>query len=248
MVRAALIASAMALASVSTALAGPCRDIPTTWTIASVFVDGTTATRIYGDGASYVDGSQGVMAAIKVCSGTNDAVLSMSTGRSVLFNLAGTSLDASPLPPAWASAGPFASPAVGNRKGCSGSPCTVVNIRNILDSGTAPRDQYYIIHTRLDTGFVAPDSQTYHLPMHNPATADVARDANDSFINFPDVNARVVVEHFPATAQTKEQWHVYAEQPGVDSPSPENATLVSGDRSVSYGQVSVPFNLTITVK
>src|SRR4051812_39546947 len=136
MLRGTLLAAILSLAGVSTAAAaGPCKDISTVWTINAVYVDKVTATRIYSDGSPYTDGSSGVTAAIKVCAGTDDAVLSMSSGRSVLFNFTGAALDPSPVPPAWTSSGAFATPSAGNKKPCSGSPCTVLNVRNILDSG-----------------------------------------------------------------------------------------------------------------
>jgi hypothetical protein len=211
------------------AKAARCQEISTVWTLSSTYVDGTTASRIYGDGlGSYVDGS-GVTARIKSCS-TNDAVLTMGN-RQLMFNVQGALLSGQP--PAWTAGGPFAStpPKV---KSCSGSPCTLLNIGNILASGTAPRDQYYRLYTHLQSAFIAPepDGIRYHLDMSSPT----------------DTNARVVVDHYPAAGSTKESWVVYPETVSAASPSPQSSSLLSDDRSVDWGQFSVPFYLNISVK
>jgi hypothetical protein len=49
-------------------------DLPIRWTVNSTFVD-NSATAITGDGSPYVNGQSGVSATIKICTGTNDAVL-----------------------------------------------------------------------------------------------------------------------------------------------------------------------------
>jgi hypothetical protein len=237
MVRSSIFAIVLAFAVSGRAVAGQkCSNISTTWTLSSTFVDGTTATRIYSDGASY-SGS------INSCS-TSDAVLNISgnSGRVVMFNFAGNLLGYSySAPPAWTGA-PFGS----GRGQCGGSPCTTVNIRNILDSGAAPRNQYYLLYTRLTTAVHAPDGKDYHLRMENPNTTHVF--PNDATANSPFVNARVIVEHFPASGSQKEYWLVYPELPTSTnslSPSPENGVLLSGDSTVNFGQYSMPFLFTI---
>src|SRR5262245_25536649 len=242
-----------ALALATPAAAAPCRDIPTVWTLSSTFVDSTTSSRIYSDGASYTDGGKGVSATIKLCSGTNDAVLVVTSGRSIMFNLGDAFLGpGSTAAPAWTSGAAFASP-FGNVKSCGGSPCTLLNVRNILDSGAPPRNAYYKLYTRLDSALVAPDKKSYHLPLHNPDTCTdaVACDSNDGLTNSPFVNARVVVEHFPASESVQEYWLVYPESPsdaGSMSPSPQNGALLSNDRTINYGQFSLPFYFVISVK
>src|SRR5215475_7545550 len=58
--------------------AGSCNlDAPLVWTINPTYVDGITATLISGDGSPYINGQSGVSATIKVCEGTNDAVLQL---------------------------------------------------------------------------------------------------------------------------------------------------------------------------
>jgi len=253
------ICVAVVLSITRPALAGPpCKDISTVWTLGGIqVVDGVqTATRIYSDGQTYADGQSGVIAHV-FCSNTYDAVLQVGSGRTILFNLAGANLlDPSyPPPPSWTANGPFASPPSPNFH-CSGSPCTLLNIRNILDFGSAPRTQYYKLYTRLGSGFVAPDKNNYHLLMHNAATSNVASNTNDGFVNAPYQNARVVVEHYPAgqgpqECGAKECWIVEPETPlanGSLSPSAENASLLSKDQSVNYGQFGIPFHLTIAVK
>jgi len=209
------------------AKAGPCQEISTVWTLSSVYVDGTTASRIYGDGlGTYVDGS-GATARIRSCS-TDDAVLLMGS-RQLAFNFQGAFLSGQP--PAWTTGPAFVStpPKVHN---CSGSPCTLLNIGNILASGGAPRNQAYRLYTTLESAFIAPDGARYHLDMKSPT----------------DGNARVVVDHYPASGNVKESWLVYPEPVGVDSPSPQNGTLFSDDRSIDYGQFSMPFYINISVK
>ena len=255
MLRAVFLATAATLAIASHATAAPCRDIPTVWTLNGTFGTTTTATRIYSDGASYSDGSEGVSATIKLCSGTNDAVLIVGGGRTILFNFGGAFLAAgSTAAPVWTS-GAFASPPPKVRN-CGGSPCTILNIRNILDSGAGPRNQYYLLHTRLDSALVAPDKASYHLQMHNRSTCpNVACDSNDDLTNFPNSNARVIVEHYPSSdsideCSFKECWLVYPETstpPGSMSPS-QNAVLMSNDRTINFGQFSMPFSFTIIVK
>jgi hypothetical protein len=224
---AALGALLLVMIGAPAAKGAPCQEVSTVWTLSSTYVDGTTASRIYGDGlGSYVDGS-GVTARIKSCS-TDDAVLTMGS-RQLMFNFQGALLSGQP--PALTSAGPFAStpPKV---KNCGGSPCTLLNIGNVLGSGAAPRDQYYRLYTTLQSAFIAPDSNRYHLDMSNPT----------------DANARVVVEHYPATGSVKESWVVYPETVSASSPSPQSGSLLSDDRSVDWGQFSVPFYLHISVK
>jgi hypothetical protein len=225
---AAAVAGALVAAGGSTsAKTGPCQEISTVWTLSSVYVDGTTASRIYSDGlGSYVDGS-GATARIRSCS-TDDAVLIMGS-RQLVLNFQGALLSGQP--PAWTSGPAFAStpPTVHS---CAGTPCTLLNIGNILASGSAQRNQTYTLYTTLESAFIAPDGVRYHLDMKSPT----------------DGNARVVVNHYPASGNVKESWLVYPEPANVDSPSPQNGSLFSNDRSVDYGQFSMPFYINITVK
>src|SRR5262249_6954624 len=166
-------------------------------------------------------------ARIKSCT-SNDAVLTME-GRQLMFNFQGALLSGQP--PTWTNGAAFAStpPKVHS---CSGSPCTLLNIGNILASGTAPRDQYYRLYTTLESAFIAPDGIRHHLDMNSPI----------------DSNARVVVDHYPASSNVKESWLVYPEQAGTGSPSPQNGSLFSDNRSIDYGQFSMPFYISISVK
>ena len=60
MVQRTILVVTLLLASGTYAAAQKCSDISTEWTLYSTFVDNTTATRIYGDGASYSSGTLGV--------------------------------------------------------------------------------------------------------------------------------------------------------------------------------------------
>ena len=175
MFRAIFLGTAATLAIATQAAAAPCKDIPTVWTMSSTFIDNTTASRIYSDGSSYTDGSQSVWATIKVCSGTYDAVLivAANSARKIMFNFVGALLGASSTaPPTWTAGAPFASPApVANPKECAGSPCTLLNIRNILDSGSAPRNQYYVLYTRLASGWLRRTRPAITFPCTTPAHA-----------------------------------------------------------------------------
>ncbi len=84
--------SALAFAAVLTVsapaadAAGACKNVNPglVWTIQPTYIDNTTPTAIYSDGAngsnpSYVDGVDGVEAVINVCSSTDDATLNLST-------------------------------------------------------------------------------------------------------------------------------------------------------------------------
>src|SRR3954466_954321 len=144
---------------------GACQNISTVWTLASTYVDGTTGSRLYGDGlGAYMDGSSGVAAVINACS-TGDAVLTPGSSRQLDFNVAGALLNGQP--PAWTQSGAFASPPP-RTKNCGGSPCTLLNIQNVLASGSAPRNQTYRIYTTMLSAFIAPDGKRYHLDMLNP--------------------------------------------------------------------------------
>jgi hypothetical protein len=201
----------------------PCQAISTVWALASTYSDGITGSRVYGDGlGAYTDGSSGVSAVINACS-TNDAVLIPGNNRQLDFNLAGALVTGQP--PAWTQNGSFASPPP-RTKNCAGSPCTLLNIQNVLASGTVPRNQPYRIYTTMLSAFIAPDGKRYHLDMQNPT----------------DANARVVVDHYPASGSVKESWVVYPETAGA------NASLFSDDRAVDYAQFSAPFYINISVK
>jgi hypothetical protein len=232
--------------------AGKCAAISTEWTISNTFVDGSP-TRLQNDGnPTYTDGAPGVAASI-LCT-TTDAVLTFS-GRTFMLDFRnaflGTGYPQSGFAqrPAWTDS--FFAANVNQRGGCQGSPCTIINIRNILNGGTGPRDQYYVLYTRMTNAFIAPDNTDYHLRMENPATSAVAPTPNQPTANTPALNARVIVEHYPASTGVKEYFLVYPEQPtstGSQSPSPENAVLFSEDATVNFGQFSMPFYFKITVR
>ena len=84
--------------------------------------------------------------------------------------------------------------------------------------------------------------------MHNEVTSNVASDPDDVFVNAPSPNSRVVVQHYPAQGTIKEYWLVYPEAQTPDSPSPQNGTLLSNNKSINYGQFTMPFYFRIDVK
>ena len=234
------------------AAAQKCSDISTEWTISNTFVDGSP-TRLQNDGnATYTDGASGVGAQIKCA--TYDAVLIVA-GRTFMLDFRsaflGTGYPQSGFAPQPAWTDSFFAANVNKKGGCGGSPCTIINIRNILNSGTSPRDQYYLIYTRMTSRFIAPDNVLYHLRMENPLTSSVAPTPNNPTANTPAMNARVIVEHYPAAPGVKEYFLIYPELPistGSQSPSPENAVLLSDDATVNFGQFTLPFYFKITIR
>ena len=73
------------------------------WTINTLYIDGSVAA-IQGDGAPYVNGQTGVDAVINVCSGTYDATLNLSGGRSLSFTFS-EPVASNSYTPSWALAG-----------------------------------------------------------------------------------------------------------------------------------------------
>jgi len=245
------VAGFLVLGATAAARAGKCTEISTVWTLFSSYVNNASSSRIYDDGlGSYVDGSQGVTARIRSCS-TNDAVL-MTGDRHVTFNFADGFLGAGNVAaPDWTNGPAFASTPSTLRGGCHGSPCTVLNVGNVLAGGTAPRNQYYVLFTRGGASFVAPDNINYRLWMRNPHAGTT--DEADAFVNSPYDNARVVVEHYPANYMgqaSKEYWLAYPETLNEHSPSPQNGTLLTMEYppANNYGQFSMPFYFRIDVK
>jgi len=67
-----------------------------------MYVDGITRFAIQGDGSPYVNGQSGVDAVINVCSGTGDATLLLSGGRTMAFSFSNL-LASNSATPAWAT-------------------------------------------------------------------------------------------------------------------------------------------------
>jgi len=226
---------------------GKCNlDVPLEWSIAPTYVDGTTPNLVLGDGSDYVNGQSGVTATIKVCDGTNDAVLQLSSPRSfsVIFS---KPLSTNSSTPSWAS---------GSVTGSG-----ILNIRDITPTGYS-RTEENTFTTRM--GAQLPVKGSWNFRMWNPTTQAVSGD--DVWVagaNSPYTDSLVYVHHCPSnsTATTgqcagivHETWFVYADNSGTGTSSQTGLALqqvgglqdTQGSSPVIAGQFSIPFSFKIT--
>ena len=232
-----------------TAHGGNCNlDVPLQWTVNSTFVDNTTPTAIIGDGSAYVNGQMGVSATIKVCAGTNDAVLQAGT-RNITISFAKL-LASNNNTPSWAT---------GAVTGHG-----LLNIRNItfVPSGYTRADEYTFT-TR--AGVQIPVKGSWNFRMWNPTTdASQGNDVNVSLVNSPYANSLVNVHHCPAnsTATTapcagviRETWFVFADTNGSGYSTQTGLPLIQvgglvnsqqPTKPVNAGQFSIAFSYVIS--
>jgi hypothetical protein len=223
-------------------------DTPLTWTIGSTYVDGTTPNLIQGDGSPYVNGQSGISAVIKICEGTNDAVLQLSsTTRSFSVGFA-RPLATNSQTPSWAS---------GTVSGQG-----ILNIRNItfVPSGYTRADEY---NFTARMGSQLPVKGTWNFRMWAlSADASTTVDGAVTAANTPYQDSLVNVHHCPAnsTATTglcagvvHETWLVSADAggAGVSTETGLPLTQVGGlqntqSRVVNAGQFSIPFSFVIS--
>jgi hypothetical protein len=225
-------------------------DVPLQWTISSTYVDGVTPNLVISDGGgSYVDGQSGIQATIKVCDGTNDAVMEFnSTVRSfsVLFT---KPLATNSSTPRWASG--------------SVSGQGVLNIRNIafVPPGYT-RAEEYVFTTRM--GARVPVKGTWNFRMwnaNNQASPTSGMELTEA--NTPYTASLVYAHHCPANSAATtgpcvgivhETWFVYADTTGtgVSSQTGLPLTQVGGLQDsqtptpVNAGQFSMPFAFVIS--
>ena len=163
-------------------------DQPLQWVINPIYVDGTTTSAIQGDGSPYVNGQSGVDAVINVCSGTGDATLLLSGGRTMAFSFSNL-LASNSATPAWATGTVSAG---------------FMNVRNIayVPLGSNRADEYTFT-TRFGSS-VSPGSVTIsaNFGMLNPSpTATItSQNPNEAIANFPNDDSLVNVYHCPAGA------------------------------------------------
>ncbi|HKE21418.1 MAG TPA: hypothetical protein VKB88_03450 [Bryobacteraceae bacterium] len=229
---------------------GSCNlDVPLEWTIASTYVDGTTPNLIGSDGSPYLNGQSGVAATIKVCDGTNDAVLqleSIARSFSVSFTRA---LATNGNTPSWASG--------------SVSGQGILNIRNItfVPSGGTRADEYTFT-TRM--GSQLPVKGSWNFRMWNPSTQAVSGVDNwvtaantpltDSLVNVHHCPAQSTAAAGPCAGIVHETWFVSADAAGTGTSTQTGLPLtqVGGlqntqtSQPVIAGQFSVPFSFTIS--
>jgi hypothetical protein len=230
---------------------GACVDPSIQWTINSMYVDGVTPSAIQGDGTPYTDGSSGVAAVINVCSGSYDATLHLTKGRTVSFSFAKL-LASNQNTPSWAV----------NGSTVSGSGD--FNVRNIyfVPSGSN-RNQEYTFTTRL--GSTTPASGSPNLTMTNPSPDAPSSVPNLLAIaNVPYNDSLVIVHHCAANTNTAscpnvvhETWFVYPDRNPTASgtgqtglPITQVGTLVTTSHNgtqVNAGEFSLPFSFVISL-
>lgn len=203
-----IVLSAIGIAPL-TAGPGACRDIPLRVTLFN-YAGSTIPSAIYSDGGGeYVDGVSGVSAAIKICSGTNDAVLNVSSSKRTFTFAFPSPISGSVITqvPAWI-------PGVYAGSGW-------INVRNMLYS----KQQFT---THLGSTFTLPiDRSTYRLRFMAYQV-----DAPDLHVNpseIPDEN-----NPYPASPVV-----VYPNYPAVCGPGNMPSWRVLGTNPNSLGMMQV---------
>jgi hypothetical protein len=231
------------------AVAGTCNlDVPLRWTLNSIYTDGISATLITGDGLPYVNGQSGVTATIKVCTGTNDAVLQLnSAARAFTVNFS-KPLATTSKTPSWAYG-----PVTGQG---------VLNIRNItyVPAGHTRADEYTFT-TRAGTQLPVKGSWSFRTW---DAVTDAASDSNAYVLaaNSPYADSLVYVHHCPANSTATagqcagiihETWFVHVDSAGSGTSSQTGLPLVQvgglqetqTSTPVNGGQFSIAFSYVI---
>ncbi len=230
--------------------AGKCTDIPIQWEIKTLYVD-NTPNAIQGDGSPYVNGQAGVGSIIYVCSGTFDAILSLSTNGSRSISVSfGKVLDTSANTPAWAATG----------QTIAGK--WFLNIPNLwfVPAGK-DRSQEFDFTTRFTSA--APSSSQGHVRMLNP-NSDV-QSYTGLGVTAPYPNSLVSVHHCPADSTppatgacagfTAETWFVWPDPnptaTGTANGNPITqvaSVILDGKRGalIYAGEFSIPFYFVIT--
>jgi len=215
-----------------------------------VYVDNSTSSAIAGDGSPYINGQSGVSATIKVCTGTNDAVLSNSS-RNISFSFA-KMLFSNANTPSWANSG-------GTVTGTG-----LLNVRNItfVPTGLTRADEY-MFTTRMGSNLPVKGSWNFRI-FKQTTDAVSGNDVYVSTNNTPYLNSAVIAHHCPAnsTAITApcagvihETWFVYpdtAVESGTSQtglPLSQVGALVNTQKPsnpVNAGEFSMPFYFAIS--
>ena len=229
---------------------GTCNlDLPLQWTVNPTYVDGLTANAITGDGSPYVNGQSGVAATIKVCTGTNDAVLMLGSSARVFSVSFAKPLATTNNTPSWAN---------GVVTGAG-----ILNINNItfVPAGHTRADEYTFT-TRM--GSQLPVKGTWNFRMWNPTTA--ANSSSNVWVtaaNTPYTDSLVYAHHCPANSAAttgpcagivRETWFVYADTTGNGTSSQTGLPLTqvgglmdtSRSSPINGGQFSMPFSFVIS--
>jgi hypothetical protein len=240
-----------AILPLAAANTGNCHlDVPLRWTIASTYTDGITRDLVVDDGGGpYVNGQSGVQSTIKVCDGTNDAVMQFSStvrGFTVLFT---KPLATNSNTPPWGSG--------------SVSGQGILNIRNVafVPPGYT-RAEEYSFTTRMRAQLSV--KGTWNIRMWNANNqASPTSGAALAEANTPYTSSLVHAHHCPANSNATtgpcagivhETWFVYADTAGtgVSSQTGLPLTQVGGLQNsqtatpVNAGQFSMPFSFVIS--
>ncbi len=233
------LAISLGLAPSAWAAGPPCVDIPVRVTILSNAVDpvtgGVIPSALRSDGSGeYVHGTSKVSATIRVCDGTHDLILNVSsTKRTFAYQfptpIAGSVIDSQP---AWA-------PGTFKASGW-------INVRNLLFSRQT-------FTTHMGTTFTAPDRGSYRIgfmpvAVDAPNLHPVNDNQNTPYDSSP---AKVYPQPFDCNSggTTKPSWLVLGNNPG-DLSKMQVGTLykLAGSASgtnVHKGQYMMPFELRI---
>jgi hypothetical protein len=235
-----LLLAFLAASAASAQKPGSCVNPSIQWTINPTYIDGTT-NAVQSDGATYIDGQPGVSAVVHVCSGTYDAILLLSKGRTLSTSFSKL-LASNSNTPSWALNG--------STQSQTGS--TIHNLFYV-PSG-ADRNQEYTFTTRGGAGF----------SMVNPSPDAPSSVPNLVAIgNTPYPDSLVVVHHCPANTNTStcpnithETWFVYPDpnptasgtgQTGLPITQVGALIVSSHGTNVNGGEFSFPFYFTISL-
>ena len=239
---AALLLCAAGLAPLYGGKPGGCQDIATQWTLNDHYPDGVTLNAIHDDAlGAYKNGQSGVIATIKICEGTNDAVLMTGSSRQLTFTFASHLLASTSDTPSWAYQIVIGSGGV-------------LNIRNITYAYDSAHE--YSFTTWM--GSSLPVRGTWNFRMWHPTTDAVVGDPTNPPVaaaNTPDIDTPVNAYHCPASASnpnpspmcagvTLETWFVWPLGAG-----PWVGGLMNTQKSapINGGQFSMPFYFVISV-
>lgn len=214
-----------------------CVDDPVIFTIYSSYNDPATlapyAAAILPDGLGpYVNGQNGVSAALTTCNGTDDAVLSPGNSRAVGVNLQ-NAVDTTTQTPSWTNSV------------VRGGGISIWKLLYNYSAATATTT--YSFTTGM--GVFGVNSSTFYYRMEN-SSRDTSSTA-DSGSNNPCGTALVNVTHYPATSMAKEMWIVWPDSSGTNCTTggmhSQVGTLFDSTKNAftNVGQFTTPFYIVI---
>src|SRR5262249_41658565 len=227
---------------------GKCTNPGIQWVINPMYIDGTTPNAIQGDGSPYINGQSGVDTVINVCSGSFDATLLLSHGRSLSFSFARL-LPSNSNTPSWALTG------------STQTGAGFLNVRNLwfVPAGT-DRNQEFTFTTWLLSNPPAPGSPNFRMVGPSPLAP---QGAPGGPTNSPFANSLIQVRHCPANTNTAtcpnithETWFVYPDpnptasgtgQTGLQITQVGALLTMVRNTMLNAGEFSMPFFFTISL-